>query len=214
MSKLSEMDASAYASWRSVYPLFDVMPMHEAALLKLGLQRRPSEVPPLSASGWLAELRLPTSDLATWDQIARGVGYLLLESLDEKHAKRRRRSTLAFVAPLLFRVSVDFPRSPPGQFIEHRRVWVPQHERWVLTQTYLAPGQWRTSFACGSVAPADWTLEAVRQAYRPAWERWQHAQPALSFGAMAPEGLVPPAIAWPWLQAHWPQAAPGQEEVS
>ena len=64
------------------------------------------------------------------------------------------------------------------------------------------------------VAPADWTLEAVRQAYRPAWERWQHAQPALSFGAMAPEGVVPPAIAWPWLQAHWPQAAPGQEVVS
>lgn len=206
MTRLSEMDAHEYASWQATYPLFDVLPIQEAALLKLWLRRFPAEVPPLDASRWLTHLRLPTSDLATWDQIARGVGYLLLESLDEKHPRRWRRSTLAYVAPVLFRVAVDFPRSPPGQFIEHRRVWVPQHETWVLTLTYLAPGRLRTSFACGSVAPADWTLEAIHQAYQSSWARLRAAQPELSFGAMSPRGLVPPAVAWPWLQAHWPQA--------
>jgi hypothetical protein len=214
MTKRSETDFRDDPLWRATYPLFDVLPIHEAALLKLWLRRFPAEVPPLDASTWLAELGLPTSDLATWDQIARGVGYLLLESLDEKHAQRRRRSTLAYVAPVLFRVAVDFPRSPPGQFIEHRRVWVPQHERWVLTLTYLAPGRVRTSLACGSVAPADWTLEVVHQAYQSSWARLKQAQPELSFGAMSPRGLVPPAVAWAWLQAHWPHASQSRDVVS
>jgi len=197
--------------WRRIYPLYGRLPRQEAELLKLWMRRSAREVPCLDASVWLGFIGAETSDLATWEQIDRGVGYLLMESLDDRY-RHRSPPRLAFVAPLLFRVAVDFPRAPPGNFLEHRRVWVPEHDRWALTLTYLKPGRLRSSIACASIAPEAWDLAAVCDGYRGWWSRFSKTQPSVTFGAMTLGGIVAPGLAWEWLRAHWPQAGLEQED--
>jgi hypothetical protein len=193
------MSDADYANWRRLYKLYDVLPTHEAALIALWMKRIPGLVPYRDTSGWLRAIGCPSSESATWDEIAHGVGYLLLESLDARHAMRAS-PRLAFVAPVLFRCDIDFPHAPKGCFIEHRRVWLPQYDHWVLTITYPTPSQRRTSIAAAALAPDEWSHERVRSSYQELWCRVRARQPQAKLGAMAVAGSIPADVARPWLE--------------
>jgi hypothetical protein len=187
-------------------PLYGVLQPYEAELVNLWVRRTPTLVPSLDTSAILWKIGCKASDLATWEEIDRGVGYLLLESMDARHW-HRPPPKIAFLAPLLFRVAVSFPECPPGSFLEHRRVWVPEHDRWALTISYLAPGPLRTSIACAHVSHAEWGDDSVRAGYCAWWNRLKAAQPTLAFGHMSERGIVQPHLAWELLRGVWPQAA-------